>query len=55
MHRCLIRKTNLTEAQASMLLSLVGNLRISQVVNPFAFWYPVSTGYLNWCYQNVIS
>ena len=22
---------------------------------PFAFWYPVSTGYLNWCYQNVIS
>ena len=34
MHRCLIRKTNLTEAQASMLLSLVGNLRVSQVVNP---------------------
>ena len=34
MHRYLIRKTGLTDAQASMLLSLVGNLRISQVVNP---------------------
>ena len=34
MHRYLIRRTGLTDAQASMLLSLVGNLRISQVVNP---------------------
>ena len=23
-------------------------------MNPFAFWYPVSTGYLNCCYQIVI-
>ncbi len=34
MHRYLIQKTDLTDAQASMLLSLAGNLRISQVVNP---------------------
>jgi len=34
MHRYVMQKTGLTDAQASMLLSLVGNLRISQVVNP---------------------
>lgn len=34
MHRYLIRETSLTDAQAAMLLSLVGQLRISQVVNP---------------------
>ena len=34
MHRYLTHKTGLTDTQASMLLSLVGNLRISQVVNP---------------------
>lgn len=34
MHRYLTDKTKLTDAQAAMLLSLVGNLRISQVVNP---------------------
>ncbi len=34
MHQYLVRKTNLTDVQASMLLSLSGNLRISQVVNP---------------------
>ena len=34
MHQYLIKTTELTDAKASMLLSLVGNLRISQVVNP---------------------
>ncbi len=34
MHRYVMQKAGLTDAQASMLLSLVGNLRISQVVNP---------------------
>lgn len=34
MHTYLQKAANLTDAQAAMLLSLVGNLRISQVVNP---------------------
>lgn len=34
MHKYLIRTTDYTDAQAAMMLSLVGNLRISQVVNP---------------------
>lgn len=34
MQRFLMHRANLTDAQAAMLLSLVGNLRISQVVNP---------------------
>ncbi len=34
MHSYLVQTTDLTDAQAAMLLSLVGNLRISQVVNP---------------------
>ncbi len=34
MHRWLIEEFDLTDAQAAMLLSLQGNLRISQVVNP---------------------
>ena len=34
MHRYLTETTRLTDAQAAMLLSLVGDLRISQVVNP---------------------
>jgi len=34
MHRFLMAWTNLDDAQAAMLLSVVGNLRISQVVNP---------------------
>ena len=34
MHKYLVKTTDLTDAQAAMLLSLVGNLRISQVVNP---------------------
>ncbi len=34
MHRFLQRHSELTDAQSGMLLSLAGNLRISQVVNP---------------------
>ena len=34
MHDYLVRSTDLTDAQAAMMLSLVGDLRISQVVNP---------------------
>lgn len=34
MHRWLIEEFELTDAQAAMLLSLQGNLRISQIVNP---------------------
>ena len=34
MHDYLVRATDLTDAQAAMMLSLVGDLRISQVVNP---------------------
>ncbi len=34
MHQYLVRTANLSDVQASMLLSLAGNLRISQVVNP---------------------
>ena len=34
MHAFLVGHTDLDEAQAAMLLSLAGNLRISQVVNP---------------------
>lgn len=34
MHRWLTEEFDLTDAQAAMLLSLQGNLRISQVVNP---------------------
>ncbi len=34
MHRYLVSNTKLSDAQAAMLLSLVGDLRISQVVNP---------------------
>ena len=34
MHHYIIKECGLTDAQAAMLLSLVGNLRISQVVNP---------------------
>jgi amidase len=34
MHRFLQEHSVLTDAQSGMLLSLVGNLRISQVVNP---------------------
>ena len=34
MHEFLIRHTDLDDAQCAMLLSLAGNLRISQVVNP---------------------
>ena len=34
MHRFLMEHEKLTDAQASMLLSLAGDLRISQVVNP---------------------
>ena len=34
MHRWLMTRWNLTDAQAAMLLSLQGNLRISQIVNP---------------------
>lgn len=34
MHRFLQQHTELTDAQSGMLLSLAGNLRISQVVNP---------------------
>lgn len=34
MHDFLMRHTDLDDAQAAMLLSLAGNLRISQVVNP---------------------
>ena len=34
MHRFLQQHTDLTDAQCGMLLSLAGNLRISQVVNP---------------------
>lgn len=34
MHEYLIQTTDLTNAQAGMLLSLAGDLRISQVVNP---------------------
>ena len=34
MHRWLTEEFELTDAQAAMLLSLQGNLRISQIVNP---------------------
>ena len=34
MHRWLMSRWDMTDAQAAMLLSLQGNLRISQVVNP---------------------
>ncbi len=34
MHRYLMKKSGLSDAQAAMLLSLAGDLRISQVVNP---------------------
>lgn len=34
MHRWMVEEFDITDAQAAMLLSLQGNLRISQVVNP---------------------
>lgn len=34
MHRFIQQHSNLTDAQSGMLLSLAGNLRISQIVNP---------------------
>ena len=34
MHRFLVAHTGLGDARCGMLLSLAGNLRISQIVNP---------------------